>query len=203
MVKPLRVKRNQLKWYRHLIRTPPERLILHVFHICMTGRRLWGRSRVHWSSYLAWENSRIPLEDLEHVVGKREVWITCCQCDPTLDKWQNLDWWMDVNLNTHVNVYLDIFYSCVQLVSLKEFTWDTASSSCLSETLENVRVVSQKNTANNCQTQSVFSRGSHVSYTYVYLKLFTYFLKCIWDKLVSEKTQPVTLIIVSHSFSEE
>lgn len=54
----LRIERNQLRWFGHLIRMPPGRLPLEVFQVRATGRRSWGSPRTRWrdyTSYLAWE----------------------------------------------------------------------------------------------------------------------------------------------------
>jgi len=74
----LRVERSQLRWFGHLIRTPPGRLPLEVFQAPPTGRRPRGRPRTRWRDYisqLAWERLGIPQNELENVAGEREVWV--------------------------------------------------------------------------------------------------------------------------------
>ncbi len=73
----LRIGRSQLSWFKHLVRMPPGRLPLEVFHACQTGRRPCGRPGTHWRDYishLSWEHLRILQEELEHVAGVKVVW---------------------------------------------------------------------------------------------------------------------------------
>jgi len=42
------VERSPLRWFGHLIRTPPGRLPLEVFQVPPTGRRPRGRPRTRW-----------------------------------------------------------------------------------------------------------------------------------------------------------
>ncbi|KAK9541149.1 hypothetical protein VZT92_001216 [Zoarces viviparus] len=75
----LRVERSQLRWFGHLIRMPPGRLPLEVFQARSTGKRPRGRPRTRWRDYisqLAWEHLGIPQNELEHVAGEREVWVS-------------------------------------------------------------------------------------------------------------------------------
>ncbi len=75
----LRVKRNQLKWFGHLIRMPPGRIPLEVFWARPTGRRPRARLRTCWRDYishLAWKCFGIPPQDQENIAGERDVWNT-------------------------------------------------------------------------------------------------------------------------------
>ena len=71
-------ERSQLRWFKHVIRMPPGCLPGEMFRARPTGRRPPGRPRTRWRDYvflLAWERLRIPLEELDEVTGKREVWV--------------------------------------------------------------------------------------------------------------------------------
>ncbi|TWW57747.1 R2DM Retrovirus-related Pol polyprotein from type II retrotransposable element [Takifugu flavidus] len=98
----LRVERSQMGWLGHLVRMPPGRLPGEVFRACPSGKRPPGRPRTRWRDYvsrLAWgERLGIPPDELEEVAGEREVWdssLGCCPRDPTPDKRQRMDGWMD------------------------------------------------------------------------------------------------------------
>ncbi|KAF7656129.1 hypothetical protein LDENG_00046000, partial [Lucifuga dentata] len=59
----LRIERSQLRWFRHLIRTPPARLLREVFQARPTGKRPRGRPRTRWRDYisqLTWERLGVP-----------------------------------------------------------------------------------------------------------------------------------------------
>ena len=47
------VERSQLRWFGHLIRMPPDRLVKRVFRECPIGRRPRGRPRMRWRDYIA------------------------------------------------------------------------------------------------------------------------------------------------------
>lgn len=54
------VKRNQLRWFWHLIRIQLGHLPLEVFHAHSTWRKPWGRTKT-------------PQEEQESVAGERDV----------------------------------------------------------------------------------------------------------------------------------
>ncbi|TWW64119.1 R2DM Retrovirus-related Pol polyprotein from type II retrotransposable element [Takifugu flavidus] len=97
----LRVERSQMGWLGHLVRMPPGRLPGEVFRACPSGKRPPGRPRTRWRDYvsrLAWERLGIPPDELEEVAGEREVWASLLRLlprDPTPDKRQRMDGWMD------------------------------------------------------------------------------------------------------------
>lgn len=71
------VERSQLRWFGHLVRMPPGRLLREVFQACPAGRRPRGRPRTRWRDYisnLAWEHLGIPQSELVNVAREREVW---------------------------------------------------------------------------------------------------------------------------------
>ena len=75
----LHIERSQLRWFGHLTRMPPGRLLGEVFRACPTGRRPRGRPRTRWRDYisrLAWERLGVPPDKLEEVAGEREVWAS-------------------------------------------------------------------------------------------------------------------------------
>ena len=68
----LRIKRSQLRWFRHLVRMPLGRRLLEVFQARPTGRRPRKR-RSDYVSLLAWERLGIPQEELTNVAGEKDV----------------------------------------------------------------------------------------------------------------------------------
>ncbi|TWW71611.1 hypothetical protein D4764_16G0001080 [Takifugu flavidus] len=75
---PLRFERSQMRWLGHLISIPPGCLPGEVFRACPSGRPP-GRPRTLWTDYvsrLVWEPLGIPPDELEEVVGEREVWAS-------------------------------------------------------------------------------------------------------------------------------
>ena len=65
-----------MRWFGHQIRMLPGHLPGEVFMACPTDRRPPRRPRTgcrDFVSQLAWERLRILLEELDEVVGKREV----------------------------------------------------------------------------------------------------------------------------------
>uniref|UniRef100_A0A669C209 Reverse transcriptase domain-containing protein n=1 Tax=Oreochromis niloticus TaxID=8128 RepID=A0A669C209_ORENI len=81
----LHIERSQLRWFGHLTRMPPGRLLGEVFRACPTGRRPRGRPRTRWRDYisrLAWERLGVPPDELEEVAGEREVWASLLRLLP-------------------------------------------------------------------------------------------------------------------------
>ena len=81
----LHIERSQLRWFGHLTRMPPGRLLGEVFRACPTGRRPRGRPRTRWRDYisrLAWERLGVPPDKLEEVAGEREVWASLLRLLP-------------------------------------------------------------------------------------------------------------------------
>uniref|UniRef100_A0A669C5T3 Reverse transcriptase domain-containing protein n=1 Tax=Oreochromis niloticus TaxID=8128 RepID=A0A669C5T3_ORENI len=81
----LHIKRSQLRWFEHLTRMPPGRLLGEVFWACPTERRARSRPRTRWRDYisrLAWERLGVPPDKLEEVAGEREVWASLLRLLP-------------------------------------------------------------------------------------------------------------------------
>ncbi|MEJ4846145.1 hypothetical protein SKA08_15585, partial [Enterococcus faecium] len=81
----LHIERSQLRWFGHLTRMPPGRLLGEVFRACPTGRRPRGRPRTRWRDYisrLAWERLGVPPAKLEEVAMEREVWTSLLRLMP-------------------------------------------------------------------------------------------------------------------------
>ena len=73
----LRLERSQLRWFRHLVRMPLERLPREVLEACPTGGRPRGRPRTRWRDYinsLAWDRLGIPQDQVANVAREREIW---------------------------------------------------------------------------------------------------------------------------------
>ena len=49
----LHIERSQLRWLRHVLRMPRERLAHQVFEAMPQGKRLVGRLRLTWCNYIA------------------------------------------------------------------------------------------------------------------------------------------------------
>ena len=81
----LRIERNQLRWFGHLVRMLPGRLPGEVFRACPTGRRPRGRPRTRWRDYisqLAWERLGVLPEELVEAAEGREVWASLLKLLP-------------------------------------------------------------------------------------------------------------------------
>ncbi|TWW73429.1 hypothetical protein D4764_15G0008230 [Takifugu flavidus] len=97
----LRVERSQMGWLGHLVRMPPGRLPGEVFRACPSGKRprgdpghvgetmsldwpgnAWGSLRMSWRRWLGRGKSGL-------------LSLGCCPRDPTPDKRQRMDGWMD------------------------------------------------------------------------------------------------------------
>uniref|UniRef100_A0A669EXX2 Reverse transcriptase domain-containing protein n=1 Tax=Oreochromis niloticus TaxID=8128 RepID=A0A669EXX2_ORENI len=81
----LHIERSQLRWFGHLTRMSPGRLLGEVFRACPTERRPRGRLRTRWRDYisrLAWERLGVPPDKLEEVAGEREDWASLLRLLP-------------------------------------------------------------------------------------------------------------------------
>ena len=94
------LERNQLRWFRYLVRMPPERYPRKV----LIGRRPLTRPKTRWRKYIS------TLAE-EHIGILQRVWMmllrigntgdlcwNCYPCDPIPDKQLKLDGWMGLML---------------------------------------------------------------------------------------------------------
>jgi len=109
----LRFERSQLRWLGHLIRMPPGCLPLEVFWARPTGRRPWGKPRIHWRDYishLAWERLAIPQEELESLAG--------CHRNPAPDKRMRIDGFIIIFTYTNEIVIVWMFIITLEVLRL-------------------------------------------------------------------------------------
>ncbi|KAL3048111.1 hypothetical protein OYC64_006814 [Pagothenia borchgrevinki] len=98
----LRVERSQLRWFGHLVRMPPGRLPREVFQARPAGKRERGVDLGPGGGIISlrWPGSALgsPSQSWLMWPGKRKFgafcW-NCYPCDPTTDKREKMDGWMD------------------------------------------------------------------------------------------------------------
>ncbi len=115
----LYAERSQLKWIRHLVRTPPGRLPVEEFQACSAGRRPRSRPRSRWRddiSALTREHLGIPQSELADVARDDLTWLNGCLCDSTLDE----RWMIDQLLIFRVNICIFSDMPNIKTVFLKQ-----------------------------------------------------------------------------------
>lgn len=116
------IERRQFRWFRRLIRMPPERLPAEVFWACPTGRKPRGGPRPGNTL------KSICREQVEDVTRVRDVWdtfpaITATQTRISHRKWMNE--WMDI-------------YVSLQYVHIHTCLWERIQCFCLCVCLQGI-----------------------------------------------------------------
>lgn len=69
------IESSRMRWLGYLVRIPPGRLPGEAFLARPDRRRSWGRPRTY-VSHLAWGCLGIPLEYLDNMTERKEVWAS-------------------------------------------------------------------------------------------------------------------------------
>lgn len=75
-----------MRWFKHLVKKPPGRLPLEVFHECPTGKSPWGKPRTCGRDYISCLTCgclQISQEKLESEAGEKVAWNTLLRILPS------------------------------------------------------------------------------------------------------------------------
>lgn len=81
------IERNQLRWFKDLVKMPLEHLEGEVFRVCSVQTKTWGRhqARTSWRDYIshqAWEYLSILSLELVEVARERVTWASLLKLLP-------------------------------------------------------------------------------------------------------------------------
>ena len=108
-----------MRWLGHLVRMPPGRLPGEAFRARPTGRRPRGRPRRHAGETmsLGWPGNALgsPRKSWMKWLGKGKSGLPCLGCcphDPTPDKRQKMDGWIDYYFKVNGECNRGVHWHC-------------------------------------------------------------------------------------------